>query len=268
MLPLTCRFYGQIGEQRRFDCPSCGDARGRLYVKRVAGGWKFHCHNCAPKMSGFCRDSTLLTPSQLAQVLHKPERNQVVSQSEIRLPSDFSPDIPDRGKAWLYGYGISELDVAQYGFGYSVYCGRLILPVYDAGGSLVFWQGRNLGQVTKENPKYINVRAAGRLVFFEAHPSSLWLRRDCCVLVEDILSAIRVGRYFPCIALLGSYIPTELFRNLNGYKHLHIWLDKDKTASAARYMRRMAVLMNKSVGMTVTDLDPKEQTDEFIRSIL
>jgi hypothetical protein len=273
-LPKEYRFSGAIGEQQNFNCPSCNDTRGRLYVKKVAGGYLTHCHNCAPKMSGFTPSGELLTPREMREVIEKHKEYQVVAPSEIALPRDFTPVIPPPGLAWLYKYGITDGEILQYRFGYSPYLRRLVMPVFDRVDALIFWQGRilDVGQ-----PKYINVRSSGRDVYFQSRSKpcvsavgSMESRRDSRVcLVEDILSGVKVGRVCNTIALLGSYIPDSLIRNLISYGEIIIYLDEDKLASALKYQRRIALLTGgKKVRVVSTKLDPKEQSMEEIRNVL
>lgn len=263
MLPEEYRHHEPLGVEIRFDHIECGDTRQRLYVTRTSKGWKHHCHNCAPRMSGFTFGDTNLSPVDTAREVKKLTENQVVRPSEIELPADFSSEIPPRGLAWLTRYGISAEEVTRFGLGYSRGMDRLILPVYQKD-QLVFWQGRALGTITKENPKYINVRAGGRDVYFERDSTNRLL---CCI-VEDILSAIKVGRHTHTIALLGSYISDSLIRNLFKAETVRIWLDADKYTTALRYSTRISALAGIISQVIYTPNDPKEYSDEQIHEIL
>lgn len=269
MLSDQYKFQGTIGEQRQFNHDECGDTRGRLYVKRVNSGWVYHCHNCYDPSDrnthGFCRAKGALPPSITMQAWKNLKENQVLAESKIQLPHDFDTEIPPRGLTWLYDYGIHDSEIRDFGFGYSKQLDRLILPVWDEEGNLLYWQGRNLGKVTKENPKYINVKSAGRDVFFTRK-----IDKFCgsVVLVEDILSAIRVGRQVDCMALLGSYIPDSTSVKVRDYVRVFIWLDPDKLKDSIKYTNKLAVLSGTQIKPIMSQRDPKEYSDYKIYEYL
>ena len=108
----------------------------------------------------------------------------------------------------------------------------------------------------------MNVKAKGRDdVFF-------WVLNDRfyhqILLVEDILSAIKVGRKSDCVALLYAYIPDKLVMNLaEQYEEIVFWLDPDK-------WNRMLGRVNRwrSFGVNVrcirSNQDPKYYNDDEI----
>lgn len=244
-------------------------------------------------MSGFTYDSSLPSPTETVAMLQRMRETQQTSGVEgrvLRLPYDFTTRINPRGLTWLYRYGITDEEIAQYNFGMSPSMNRLILPVYEKG-ELIYWQGRNLGEVTKDNPKYLNMRAGGRDVIFSSNnlssnnldpvdTSRQYTQRrgngglDCtssdsvCVLVEDILSAIKVGRIVQSIALLGSYIPESLYRKLHKFSAVKIWLDYDKLSNSIKYSRRLSSVVGVPTRPIITTLDPKEYTTQEIKEIL
>ena len=75
------------------------------------------------------------------------------------------------------------------------------------------------------------------------------------MIVEDILSAIKVGRVSNSISLLGAYIQDSLALSLRGYT-IYIWLDSNKYTESLKYLRRF-----RSFGIDCriihTDKDPK-----------
>ena len=267
-LPDEYRHRESVGTEVRYNCPACGDTKERLYVTRTAKGHLYHCHNCAPKMSGFVYDKSTPTPTETLHRLSNPQVNQIVEQSEIVLPKDFTPDIPMPGLAWLYKYGITDEEIQRYSFGYSSYHNRLVLPVYDADARLCYYQARTLGVPSKSNPKYINVRSKGKDGYFwQSARNSFW---GCfnIVLVEDILSAVKVGRSCNCIGLLGSYIPSSLTSELVKYHKIYIWLDADKWKESIKYAIKLSAQMGKQVVPIYTEMDPKGYTTRDIAGIL
>lgn len=272
----------QIGDELRFSHEECGDTKDRLYIKRVRGGWIYHCHNCAPACSGFAKDTSITSPSQTLVYLQALQKDHSINPKKggrIYLPSDFDTKIPTPGLGWLYKYQISDEEIKTYNFGYSKSLNRLVLPVYNQEGDLVFYQGRNLGKVTKQNPKYINMRGSRDDIFFRRLCGSVdgddcgissgsERPTDCLCIVEDILSAIRVGRQLPTLAILGSYLSTSLLQSFKDYGKIIIWLDFDKASTTLKELRRTAILTGKKIVPLITKLDPKEYNDLKIKEMI
>ena len=254
----------------RFNHEECGDTRQRLYVRRTLKGWLYHCHNCAPHMSGFQKNSTVMTPSETVNVL-KEMRKQSTGMLQLvsnDLPDDFTTDIPDTFRLWLDKYQITDDEVEFYGFGYSPRRDRLVMPVYNHAG-LIGWQGRG------SNPKYLTCIGDGQsnLWFDTRYGSDTtkdYLDKSAVVLVEDIISAIKVGRYRRSIALLGSYVREDLIIWMQKVSKLrkgdmtwYIWLDPDKRKESYKIAKRLRDL-GMDCEVITTDGDPKDELDETL----
>lgn len=253
-LPEQYRHRMGINQMVAFDHEACGDTRSRLYVTQVKGGWIFHCHNCAPKMSGFFPNRGIEVqqpPSETLSAIAEIREDKIVEQKDIKLPNDYHTHLPDTAKKWLLKYDITEQDARQFKFGYSPSMDRLILPVYNEKDELIFWQGRNLGVVTKDNPKYLSVSAKGVDKIMEIkHGNQV-------TIVEDILSAIKVSRYGSAIALLGSYLPDAIYPRLKKYDFINMWLDADKYSESVAYAKRLREFGHEVITIC-TVKDPKE----------
>lgn len=251
-------FYNET----RFNHDECGDLRGRLYVRKTTKGIVYWCHNCG--FSGQIKN-TNLSPAEVASALatFRKEQNVTLNSNTIRLPSDFSLDISPKGMIWLYKYGITDEEIKTFGIGYSYYMNRLILPVYNKNNhELIYWQGRNLGVISKDKPKYLNIR--NNLVKDIYFTRTLYEKDTPLIIVEDILSAIKVGRSFNTIALLGSYIPSSFYKFIKtNYtpSHIYIWLDEDKYAKSIEYSRMLSEQCSTITKVIHTIKDPKEYND-------
>ena len=126
----------------------------------------------------------------------------------------------------------------------------------------------------KKNPKYLSVRAKGQKNYFYLNKG-----RRSITIVEDIVSAIKVGRYTDSIAVLGSYVSDNILDILrtvtvangeitrtNHYDRVNIWLDDDKYFEGLKFAQRL-----RTFGLNVvtikTKLDPKEQSDDTIKDL-
>lgn len=234
---------------KRFRHEECGNVRDALIVTRLPEGWVWVCHKCGAR--GF-KPIKGRTPRQIKE--YYEVKGRLLIAKEVKLPSDFTYEIPVKGLTWLYRYGIKDEEIKRFRFGYSPGLNRLIMPVFGKDG-LIFWQGRYLGEITKNNPKYYNVRARGKEIQFE-----IFQERDTVVIVEDILSAITVGREVDTVALLGSYITDTLILKLinKNYKRYYVWLDPDKKRESLGFAKRFNMLGGLCKPVLNCPVDPKE----------
>lgn len=245
----------ELDEPVRYgECPWCGPTSSKAFiVTRVSNGYLMYCHKCGKRRKIFNKKAS--APSIVKHRLKVLKDKPVVCVRDIRLPRDFTLDIPSEGIKWLSKYGISDTERIQWRFGYSEFYDRLILPVFQ-GEELVYWQGRNLGKVTPDNPKYLNVSSERSNTWFfpDKHPDKP------IVLVEDILSCLSVIRAgYNGLSLLGCSINDELISMLLKRKNkVVIWLDPDKRTVAAKFARRMNSLGVETTAVLTVDKDPKD----------
>lgn len=187
------------------------------------------------------------------------------SPTGIELPSDFSVNIPP-GKAaeWLSQYRLTPEEINKNKIGYSDEEHSLIFPVFSGAPdhSLVMYQKRYFG-INQEVPKYISVGHKHDVIHLPKPHI-----HDTIVLVEDIVSAIRVSRITNCMPLFGSHLslPTALKLGKR-YRKARVWLDSNKKATAVR----IALVLNEiGVRTTIifTDKDPKEYTTADIQRLI
>ncbi len=242
---------------------TCSEKRDRpLVVTRTLEGWKWFCHRCDEKGMKFLQG---LAPSEWLKFNQAPGEHEQAYVDKIELPPDTTSEIPPAGLAWLYKAGLEDIDIKRFNFGFSPTLQRVILPVYkrvaQGNNKLVYYQARYLQKPSEKHPKYINVRAKSREnIYFHADH----LQEETVVLVEDILSAIRVGNHLPTLGLLYAYVPDDLIYSLSrAYSQIILWLDPDKHG---RMMDRVRTY--RSMGLNVVMIrsgeDPKFYTDDEI----
>jgi len=182
-------------------------------------------------------------------------RNRLETKNNIEISDpiniDISYDIPSNAMKWLLSYGISLDEIHHYKFGWSAEKRALILL-----HTKQYWQGRSFGY----GPKYIS---------YGLKPLTIYGAGGTIVLVEDILSAIKVARTnVSATPLLGSSLSVENERSLaEKYDTIYVWLDRDKAKNAVKIKNRL-----KSLGVyskaIITDKDPKEYTTQEIEQWL
>jgi len=225
-----------------------------LIITRRASGWQYYCHRCG--LRGF-RSVSGLSPAQTISFINKEDLQTNPYQTNVRLPKDFTRLLPPAGMFWLRKYGITPKEIQHYIIGYSPFLDRVILPVYQEG-VLRYWQGRNVGQITKERPKYINIRERGRTGTYFIGDTHDNQQSEAFVLVEDILSAIKLNRTCRAIALLYAYISDDLILSIPADNKIYIWLDSNKFKEALGFLRRCHTLGRARAVIVFTEADPKE----------
>lgn len=102
-------------------------------------------------------------------------------------------------------------------------------------------------------------------------PDTIYGMGDTLVLVEDVLSAIKIARLrdeYCAMPVLGSTLSFESEQSLSKqFKTIYVWLDRDKALNALRIKRR---LHQKGITsrIIVTELDPKVYSKEQLKEYL
>lgn len=254
--------------------PECSNCQGQghqngVQITRIADGWTWWCYRC--DHGGQVWAVGCSPADSLARLKHIRTMLDKKYQRECRLPDDVESDIPDYFLQWLWSYELDGNDVIDYNMVYSAMWDRLIIPVYISGiygkskatGRMIAWVGRTLKE-SKENPKWHLVREYGiKYVYYSlAEPES-----DVLVLVEDCISAIKLHRAgFNSVALLTTYVPTELYYGLSPYT-VKVWLDPDALGKSLDTVRRF-----NSVGIRARHVgyhaDPKDCPYDEIHRVM
>jgi len=239
----------------RVNHDECGDAKNRLWVQRNADGSIVgYCHNCGARgyTVGFSRGKPRVDVD-----VKKAERTLPLAPEELIYETD---KWPAAARGWLLQYSTLPSEVgAAWATGYD----RLALPIKNPDGDLV---GHNLRSVDGRLPKYLT-RGDPHLGHWVAGVPGTGL----VVLVEDIISATKVGRIAPAVALLRTSLNGDTLAELTKrYAHgiVSVWMDPD---TAGRQAARK-IIDQTSLLMDTRNLDaprqPKESTDAEIKEML
>lgn len=228
---------------RHEPCESCG-SRDNVGIYSDGHKYCFGCHKFdAP--SGVEGVKAFAASKQLVESM----------EGKIALPEDFTFELPNLPFQWLMRYSIGQMERMEHGIGWSPNLDRLIFPLYE-DGELKFWTGRYFGKDARQ-PKYWTQGSRNEIMALYGHSHPLAER---VVLVEDIVSAIKVGRVCMTMPLLGSKMPLENARKLSErFKRLVIWLDPDMKRSAFQQALKLEPWFN-SVEVILSDRDPKDHT--------
>lgn len=185
---------------------------------------------------------------QKLETLRKKIKNGSVP---VTLPYDCSDNFPISVRNWLLKYDLGQPDIVKYKFQYSFDKEMLIMPVYDIYDNLLMWQGRYFGD-NKNYPKYITKGDPSKVDHILGDMSNHRL-----VLVEDYISAIKVGQVTTVMPLFGSHLSDERLARLSRhFTNLVLWLDADKAKESLAF-RDKARSLFMYVSVVSTKKDPK-----------
>lgn len=194
---------------------------------------------------------------------HSNNREPNYETKGLGLPNDSSSDIAPVALRWLSNYGISNTEIIVNRFLWSDYREQLIYPIFGNNSELLAYQARNFGKDAKT--KYFtagNVKEVYHILGGKER-----VCQDGIVLVEDLLSAIKVARRQPAMPLFGNEVANRLKSLRVLTDKLTIWLDPNMK-------RKMIIEASRAQGFgfnvttVFSDKDPKEHTDKEIEEYL
>lgn len=172
---------------------------------------------------------------------------------------DITFDIPAPALLWLNKYGVTERERLDNKIFYDHTKDYLCLPIFD-GERLVCTNSRYFGS-NPEHPKYVTKGwKSGHFKVFP-NPNRIF------VLTEDYISALRVGRQYNAIPLLGASMPLELCLSLLARADcILVWLDPDKRDDCIKISNRISQYKESSA--ILTEKDPKDYNDDEINQFI
>jgi DNA primase len=177
------------------------------------------------------------------------------------MPAEYQPSLwPLAARVWLYKAGMSNVEIQHLGYYWNARIQRVVMPIRDAAGTLLYWQARTLD---KTNPtKYINQKGVDKHSFIARYGAG-----PIVVLTEDILSAYKVSRAgVEAMPLMGTKLSTTVAAEIvRDGRPVACWLDPDvagRTAAAkvCKTLRAYGV----KVTNVISDRDPKLLSREEI----
>lgn len=224
-------------------CPKCTEAgrdrRGDNLAVYLDGG--FHCFAC-----GYHKG--------LSIPWAEPVKDDLNGSKGV-LPADFSREVPAAAWKWLLQYGLSWKYWSPF-VGWSERHSRLILTV---GDPITF----SIGRLIEDRVEGRTGRGERKWhTYGEAHTRAHIIggghEKGPTCLVEDLISAHKVGQITTCLPLFGTRVFPSIataLRHLN--RPVLMWLDKDQEGVAARRASHLSLLTNLPVKYVFTEDDPK-----------
>lgn len=166
----------------------------------------------------------------------------------IVLPEDVDTTIPSYAKNWLYQYELTNKDINEHTLLWSERYKQLIFP-YFVNNELLAWQGRGFNPIY---PKWFSQGKLHELLYILGNKGS------SLVLVEDIVSAIKLSKFMDSSPLFGCSVSVKQALRYNKfYSQLYLWLDPDKQKESIK----IATTLNNldiPIKIIYANADPKE----------
>lgn len=241
-------------------CPACAK------IGRDSKGDNLGVYDDDHKYCFSCGYYSPPTLSKLNLIFNKTKEIEETTNQDLALPEDVTTTIDWQALTWLEQYSITRADILKHRILWSPKRLLLIFPIFSENNTLLMWQGRSFDPLKKY--KWFTKGKPEEIFHIIEPPSNYPALIEALVVVEDIVSAIKVGQIIPCMPLFGSHLSRKRLNRLAAmYNKLIIWLDYDKTPMAYKYEREAKIFgMDSFVVQTI--LDPKAQTMYNIRDIL
>ena len=246
-------------------CPYCCGGNNTPCFATFDDGYK--CYTCSRSKSQGADYNAWIPRSTKKAEFYIPEHTND--------PGQFSPEALE----WLYKYFIFSDTIKQYRIGYIQDTNSLLMPVFDGAGKLVFAQIRKLSSkefLTKGSKESLFICTPG-------NSPDKWPDKSL-VIVEDYISAIRVGKHRDCLCLFGTTLnKSSMTRLINQYTNFIVWLDGDipgqtaaqsitdaLSAALEKHAQAQAfsIIEPRTIDTRRTTKDPKCYTDNKIKLIV
>jgi hypothetical protein len=223
-------------------CPKCqergNDKRGNNLAEYSSN---FYCWSC-----GYYKDKNNL--ARFKPINNVRVCNGITLQKSLEVAH----------LKWLLGYNLTLDECKQFHSshervvnGQKVRCNLLVLACVND-----YWIGRNFS----EGVKYLS---SGIKPFLKYGNNP-----DVLVFVEDVVSAVKVGRVATAVPMLGASILHQWWDNVKEYKRVIIFGDRDKAKENVIASRKASEILGRKVEVVITDKDPKCYNDKEIKEIL
>lgn len=248
------------------ECPKC---RSKDNVHRYADGHEYCFGGC-----GYYLPARLTKDKICALLTDKSLDKSESSVNPNSVLPNFPPDVVtpsfkighmgnSEGFSWLKTYGIFNDEIEAANILWSPSQEQLIFPIYKDKESkeLLAWQARNF---RKGIPKYVSFGKIHEILHILGLTNST---ESAIIIVEDLISAIKVSRHYRTMPLFGSACSKTTLLRLRRYTdHVKFWLDSDKFGTAMK-LAKVAQQLDLKADVIHTDKDPKSYFNQEIKQL-
>ena len=251
------------GEQRAgLRCPFCGGGSHRESSLSLTRANEvealYYCHRASCGRSGRVACWGFRLPA---------EPNEMGDSTEpLKPPRKLYTGTPkELGEQWsaylVQRFGLSKEETDWAGWQEDTNSGDLNCPIFDS-------KAVRIGTHTRKFPQSGNALAPkARTYFTGLNGGPAWFQRhgnlSPIVVVEDVISALKVSRHFTAVALLGTHLSTESLLSISSTRaEIILALDKDATNKAFGYQKKYGLYA--PIKVAVLERDLKVCDDEEI----
>lgn len=240
------------------NCPNCGSKSG------VDTKGRDFCHACK---KDFPNKNKHITP--------------IITRNKLSLPDLVRP-IPKEAYSYLFKY--FGLDTNTLDVYWSEKYERLCFPYFTLNnGFNVKLEGcwmRCIKTITEHEmgtwgnhscPKWLYAgEDKNNIVWLYEQQDNKFVNRHLksVVIVEDVLSALKVSKFRDCICLGGTTISDKVLTKCLEYAKMYLFLDGDTAGKTAKTKIRNKLKGLREVVVIRNKLDPKEYTDVELQEYL
>lgn len=275
------------------NCEAGEDTRQRLYIKRTEDGHKLlaYCHNCGKHGTFAYKGSRSISIKTSERGIYKDRKESIGDSKETAQPDSKSrarteaiarlkagssgmSTSTSAGGMWLAKAGIDPEDKALLNKASIIPAHNFVgLGIFGEDGDVIAVQNRNL---VAGKPKYesIVIDNEAPLLWYSGY-HGFDIDFDTTVIVEDILSAVRVAKFAKSVAILSSTPSDKVLARIckiaKDTRKIVIFLDDDNLTVKKHQLQLMLRLQqsgNYVRMITGVGKDPKECSDEELRKLL
>lgn len=241
-------------------CPYCNKGHNTPCFAEFTNG--YHCYSCGRHKHVTDDFYAFKDPRLISQDTKYPLVSKDINKFSINVLQ------------WLYKYHVFERLIRKYKIFYSKEKEDSLIFNVIKDNKITFWQQRYFPS------KRFKTGGNKNELFFISNPQSTKL-----VLVEDFISAIRVGELANVICLWGTCMNKDVSNFIKNISicDIKIWLDPDIAGqNAAKTVKNnlirllkydnidkaFAILEQRTVNILTSEKQPKEYTDSEIKTIL
>lgn len=239
-----------VGISKKVRC--CSDDRSAS-ASHTEKGYVMHCFRC--KNTEFEARGTLSISD-----INRIQAEIALTRSRA-VPDMFKmvdiAEAPEELLLWYLQCGVSTVDMVVNGVMYDPNTERLVLPV-KKNGEILFTQSRSV----RHKPKYINSGDSDGLMFIP----NVFKDKSYVVVVEDILSAIKISRVCPVVSTLGTSFSNKHALDIMAMNKTPVmWYDNDKAGRVGCHKAEAKLdLMGIEHRVVRSEQDPKYYNREMI----
>lgn len=238
-----------IGENRRdLQCPYCLHANGDFSVTRITEGLLYKCFRDKCGKQGFVKSKIYEDFEYFEKDIKKSSGQKLFTQRTVNLNKE--------QQEFLYKqYKLYEEDILNNTICYCPSTKRFIFPLYNKLGNHIGYCARKF-TIEKNEPKAVTYWHDDESPHIHYPYTTVKYPTYTYVIVEDVLSSIRIAKYIPSIALLGTNFPANAIEEHKN-SNIYFALDKDATATAFKLQRKLGLFFQ-SCKVIPLKKDPKD----------